>query len=551
MRRDPQALHGQSFDVAIVGGGMHGAWIALRAARAGCRVALLERDDFGSGTSANSLKILHGGLRYLQHLDLPRMRRSIAARRAHARWFPHLFEALPCVMPLQAGGLRSPWLLGPALLANEVIAADRNAGVAPASRLPAGRLLSGARCASELASLVRCQPLAGALWWDGIARDAERLVLEVVLAAARAGAVVANHASVERIVHAGGQVRGVAWTDRLTGRSHELSARSVVNAAGPWAAELARASGLPVDALPAAWTGALNVVLRRPLGNAMAVALTTAGRELFFVPWQGRTMIGTAYCPVPSLQEGTRGPPAPAVHRFIAQAAALAPEAGIEMADIARIHWGLLPLRRAGDALPRKSPLLLMDAAQTGAKGLLVVIGEKLTSAPEVSRVVVRALVARDGGSTDEISGDAGVRREVPDVALLPEAARARLAMRFGRRWTEVARMGIEHGEKYFEPLIAGSPVLLVELLHAVHAEMAQNLSDLLRRAGLGQAGHPGAPMIDACAQWAIEHAGWDAAHTRREAREIDAWFAGRCVSHETLPAGPLGLPGEQPGQPA
>src|SRR5690606_24630073 len=165
-----------------------------------------------------------------------------------------------------------------------------------ASRLPAGRLLSGARCASELASLVRCQPLAGALWWDGIARDAERLVLEVVLAAARAGAVVANLASVERIVHAGGQVRGVAWTDRLTGRSHELSARSVVNAAGPWAAELARASGLPVDALPAAWTGALNVVLRRPLGNAMAVALTTAGRELFFVPWQGRTMIGTAYC---------------------------------------------------------------------------------------------------------------------------------------------------------------------------------------------------------------------------------------------------------------
>src|SRR5690349_14384800 len=106
MRRDIDALSGQRFDVAVVGGGIHGAWIALRAARAGHSVALLERGDFGGGTSANSLKILHGGLRYLQHLDLRRMRSSIEARREHARWMPHLFQPLPCVMPLEASGLR-------------------------------------------------------------------------------------------------------------------------------------------------------------------------------------------------------------------------------------------------------------------------------------------------------------------------------------------------------------------------------------------------------------------------------------------------------------
>src|SRR5690606_20685458 len=304
-------------------------------------------------------------------------------------------------------------------------------------------------CASELAMLVKCQPLAGALWWDGIARDAERLVLEVVLAAARAGAVVANHASVERIMHGGGQVHGLAWTDRLTGRSHELSARSVVNAAGPWAAELARDSGLPVDALPAAWPGAVSVVRRRRAGNAVAGAWTTgqrgaglddgarggtelldedpapgarAARELFFVPWQGRTMIGTEYHPVASVQEGMRGPPEPAVHRFMAQAAALAPQARIEVADIARIHWGLLPLRHAGDALPRKSPVLLMDAAQTGAKGLVVVIGEKLTSAPEVSRVVLRTLVGRAAGSADRGPQDPDRGPGKPEVQQLPEA---------------------------------------------------------------------------------------------------------------------------------
>src|SRR5262245_17937543 len=139
MRRNIGALSGQRFDVAIVGGGIHGAWIALLAARAGCTVALLERSDFGSGTSANSLKILHGGLRYLQHLDVSRMRASTLARREHARWHPHLFEPLPCVMPLETTGLRSPWFLGPALLANDGIAFDRNAGVIAASHLPRSR----------------------------------------------------------------------------------------------------------------------------------------------------------------------------------------------------------------------------------------------------------------------------------------------------------------------------------------------------------------------------------------------------------------------------
>src|SRR5690606_7164217 len=99
-----------------------------------------------------------------------------------------------------------------------------------------------------------------------------------------------------------------------------------------------------------------------------------------------------------------------------------------------------------------------------------------------------------------------------------------------GRRWTEVARMGVEHGREYFEPLIAGSPILQVELLHAAHADMAQNLADLPRRAGLGQAGHPGVQVIDGCAQRVIDDMGWDASRVRQEAKEMDAWFVARCT---------------------
>lgn len=537
MRRDFAALAGGSFDVAVVGGGIHGAWIALRAARAGARVALLERDDFGSGTSANSLKILHGGLRYLQHLDLARMRASIAARREHARRFPHLFEPLACVMPLQSGGVRSPWMLGPALLANDLIGLDRNRGVPTIARLPAGRLLSGAACAAELAPLVGAsQPVAGAMWWDGIARDAGRLVLEVVLEAARAGAVVANHVRAARILHAGGRVHGLAFTDRLTGRSAELHARHVVNAAGPWAAALARESALPVHALPAAWTGAMNLVLRRSLGHRCAIALSLpqprvdadaivrrAARELFFVPWQDRTMIGTAYIPVLSVESGSQGPPAGAVSRFIAQAAQLAPAAGLSAEDVDLVHWGLMPLQSPGDALPLKSPLILTDRVSNGVEGLVTVIGEKLTSAPVVSRRVQAAL-----GISEPWSMPAARRIDIrfpvhPQFA----AARERLWQRYGLRWHDVAALVAAGDDRLLVPF-AGTAVLEVELLQAIEQEMAVTLADLVRRTGLGAGGSPGPELLQALAAWTIRHAGWNAEGVAQEAAALDDWFASR-----------------------
>ena len=173
MRRDPDLLQSQAFDIAIVGGGIHGAWLAFRAAAAGLRVALIEKNDFGSATSANSLKILHGGLRYLQHLDFPRMRSSIRARRAFGSFAPHLVQPLPCVMPLRSTGLRSPWILGPALLANDVISWDRNHDVPAGYRLPRGSLAGRGGLVHTISlPLTGTTATSAAVWWDGVALDA-------------------------------------------------------------------------------------------------------------------------------------------------------------------------------------------------------------------------------------------------------------------------------------------------------------------------------------------------------------------------------------------
>ncbi len=540
MRRDLDALAAQVFDIVVVGGGIHGAWIAWRAAREGYRVALIEKHDFGGATSANSLKILHGGLRYLQHLDFGRMRSSIRARREFGRGAPHLVQPLPCLMPLRRGGLRSPWVLGPALLANDVISWDRNSRIAPQSRLPHGRLTGAQRCRSAIAPLADVDPVAGALWWDAAVVDAGRLTLEPVLKAAAAGAVVANHVEAQALLIHNGTIGGVAAADHRSGRALEVRSRLVIDATGPWAGTLSAASGLPTDFLPPGWVGGMNVVLRRSLETDMAIALTSssraadrsavlrrAARELFFVPWRGVTMVGTDYHSVADRTDAVQGPPAGAVARFLDEIAAVAPRAGVTAADVALVHWGLLPLQSAGDAVPRKSPIL---ATQTGVDGLIVVIGEKMTSAPVLSERVLacveRMSSARPRSSSPTRVSVGGPAADPPtdDQSVSKgRAAGGRLAERYGTEWPNVAAHADGRPE-LLAPIHASCAVLGVEIVHAIREEMALDLDDLvLRRLGLGDTGHPGLDVVRRCAELAALEWQHDATATDRAVAALDA----------------------------
>ena len=546
MRREPRALEQGTFDTLVIGAGIHGAWIALRAARAGLRVALVERRDFGSGASANSLRILHGGLRYLQHLDLPRMRRSIAARRAFARESPHLVQPLACLLPLHGAGVRSPWLLGPALFANDVVAWDRNAGVVPTARLPRGRLLGRAESRRRLAALVDVRPSAGALWWDAVTTDSARLALEPVLAAAESGAVVANRVSVDALRTTGRRVCGAHAMDGVSGRSLEIRAHTVVDATGPGAGRAAVAAGLPAPYRPLRWVGGLNLVVGRPLALECAVALGAAtrradgsarvrraGRELFFLPYGGITLVGTDYLAVGA---DDADPPLPShlVERFLDEVGGVAPKARLTAADVVSTHWGLLPAEDRAPEVPRKSPVLAAGRAECGAAGLVVAIGEKLTSAPELSTRVLdrvrRELAgARRGGEPprdDAATGRCGAAEAVETgTGVVASDFEARLRARYGARWRQVARLA-EPSPELRHPLAPGFAVTRAEAVHAIREEMALGLDDLvLRRLGLGEGGHPGLAVLEACADVAAGESGWDAATRRAAITALDQAF--------------------------
>src|SRR5450755_886557 len=231
VQRDLPSLVRSSFDVLVVGGGIVGACVARDAALRGLRVALIERGDFGGGISWNSLKIVHGGLRSLQGLDIRQARHFVRERRAWLEIAPHLVEPLSFVVPTRGIGRESALVMRAGLALNDLVSRDRNEGVVASRRIADGRTLSR----DELRALV---PGAfdgytgGVLFHDAQLYSAERLVLAVLEDAVRAGAVIANYVEAVGAVSEGGVLAGVAALDALGAERFDVRAAMVVNAAG-------------------------------------------------------------------------------------------------------------------------------------------------------------------------------------------------------------------------------------------------------------------------------------------------------------------------------
>ena len=274
------------FDVLVIGGGITGTGIALDAAARGLSVALVEKDDFAAGTSGRSSRLVHGGLRYLEHGELGLVRESLRERGILFRLAPHLVRPVP--MYMLAGDLRSRATYRAGLTGYELLAAGRNVGYHQA--------VSAGRVAGAIPGLG--EPSRGFRYFECQTDDA-RLTIEVARAAQAAGAVLANHARVTGLL-GDGRVTGAAVTDEITGAGFEVRARAVVNATGIWAervAELAAGSG-GVQLRPS--KGVHLVFAPGAVRTTAAVVAPSAahdGRYIFIVPWEDRVYAGTTDTP--------------------------------------------------------------------------------------------------------------------------------------------------------------------------------------------------------------------------------------------------------------
>jgi glycerol-3-phosphate dehydrogenase len=382
IRRDPDAAQDETYDLVVVGAGVHGAAAALAAARAGHRVLVLERSDFGGATSWNSLRVLHGGLRYLQSLDFPRFRESVEARSWFVEEFPDLVKPLPCLMPLYGKGLRRHEILGPVLALNEALR-RRWSSAAERAALPEGSILSAAEVVERFAGVRQEGLRGGALWYDGLLVRPQRVLIEMLRRAVALGAVALNYLEVDAWNVVDGRVAAVRARDTLDWTEFEFRTRAVLNCAGPWAPALA-AQHDPALMQSFHPSLAFNLLLDQPLDSAVSVAVEPAGggRTYFLHPLEERTLAGTYHAP---LEEGRETPSENQVEEFLGDLRAAVPGFRVTSDHVRRVMAGVLLARRPGTADLASRPLFHSAAASSGPEGFHSLVGVKYTTAPLVA----------------------------------------------------------------------------------------------------------------------------------------------------------------------
>jgi glycerol-3-phosphate dehydrogenase len=396
IRRDPVHAAAQEHDLVIVGGGIQGACLALESARRGLRPLLLERGDFGEATSWNTLRIVHGGLRYLQTLDLARFRDSVRERRWFCRAFPHLVRPQECLMPLYGDGLKRPAMLRAALLVNDLMSYDRNAGVPPEHWLPRGRLLSASQTVARFPQVERRGLRGAGVWYDLAMHSSQRILIEMLRWACSLGATVLNYVEATGVRRRGAVLEAVDARDAIDGRSYIFSSRVVCNCAGPWSADLASRLDRPIPELfqPSL---AFNVLLDRQPPSTAAVAVSPrrnggAARPVYFAyPAFGRLLVGTVHLP----WHGTPHHPEPdeaQVAAFLGELNDAIPGLDARLDHVVRVFAGLLPVVRSGTAALSVRPVVRDHGRHGGPRGLFSVSGVKFTTARLVAERALGAM---------------------------------------------------------------------------------------------------------------------------------------------------------------
>lgn len=455
--REPTAAAETTFDLIVIGAGIYGAAATLEASRRGLRVLVIDRADFGGETSWNSLRVLHGGLRYLQTLDLVRFRESVRARSWYVSEFPSLIEPLECLMPLYGRGMRRTATLRPVLAASELL---RRLWSSPAAiqRIQAGLVVENHVVTERFPGVESSGLRGGAIWYDGYIPQPQRVLIEMLRRATATGAVALNYVEATGWIIEAGRIGGVRAHDRLTDTQMSMRSRAVLNCAGPWAADLAASETTSTEIMFAP-TLAFNLLLDRQLPSDVTVAVEPAGggRTYFLHPRGRTTLAGTFHVPAESPDSQ------PAEHQileFLGDLSAAIPGFDVARDQVLRILPGILPAKQAQSDEPATRDLWIDHGAVGGSDGLFTLIGTKYTMAPLAAKRAVDRIVER---CLAKIECQTAVHDGEPETRSVPN-------------WAELMRSGLEN------------PVATSELLRSlIEQESVTSMDDLLlRRADWG-----------------------------------------------------------------
>ena len=388
-------LADRQFDLLVVGGGITGAGIARDAVRRGLSVALVDAGDFGCGTSSRSSRLIHGGVRYLEHGYLHLVFEASRERRRLLTLAPHLVRPLQFTWPVYKGARVPRWKLAAGLLLYDWLAMFRNVG--------RHRRLNAEQVLKSEPWLAKDGLHGGASYWDAGTDDA-RLTLANVLDAAAHGATVMNHAPVKALTFGGpkGAVSGAVIHDTLGGHDIPVQARLVINAAGPWTDEIARLEDPNIGPAVRGTKGVHIAVPSARVGNNGAVTMLSPddGRVMFTLPASGgHTIIGTTDTRTTEHPNDVRASRADVVYLLNA-CNRFFPESALTEADVVAAWAGIRPLVAGGRNVGDPANASREHAIRLSAHGVLTITGGKLTTYRAMAEEIVNTAVRILGATT-------------------------------------------------------------------------------------------------------------------------------------------------------
>jgi len=519
-------------DVLVIGGGVTGAGVALDAALRGLKVVLVEQRDFAAGTSSRSSKLVHGGLRYLEKLDFRLVREALRERTLLLETLaPHLVHPLPFLYPLSHRVWERPYV-GAGLTLY-----DSMAGLDPS--VPRHRHLSK-RAALEAFPDFRSEAITGAIRYYDAQVDDARHTLELVRTAAAYGATVLSGMRVTSMARDGDRIVGATLIDAADGAAHEVTARVVINATGPWAGRLESLAGVENPVSVRTSKGVHLVVPRDRINASLALISRTPTSVLFVLPWGSCWLLGTTDT---AWQHGLSHPVANSTDvAYILEQANRVLRSGLELADVIGVYAGLRPLVDVEGL--SESEISREHVVRRPIPGFVTICGGKYTTYRIMAADTVDACVPDLGPLPDSASAEvpmlgaaqpaaiAAVTRSHPGAAIVGESVLERLRARYGMLTTELLDLIVDNPSLAAE-IPGGAGHIGAEVTHSVTYEAAVRVDDVLtRRTRLYlEAGDRGLAAAPHVAELMGQALGWDAAmvaaevdrYSRRVAAELEA----------------------------
>jgi glycerol-3-phosphate dehydrogenase len=520
------SLESERFHLIVIGGGINGVAIARECARAGRRTLLVEQHDFAAGTTSRSTRIIHGGLRYLEHGDIGQVRESLRERQWLLRRYPHLVNPLQFLLALDGNSRRSALAVRTGLwLYRRMGRASLGVNESRTGQDQLERLLDKGRRFSVVA------------FEDAQCEFPERLVAQWLVEAIEAGAVARNHTQVLAVDIHNGCATGALLRDQMTGKEERVEAAWIINATGPWADEICQTSNIQTGKPMVGGVRGSHIVLPRFAGAPEAAVYTEAvdGRPFFVIPWTEQVLVGTTEVP-DGTDPGRVQPSADEIDYLLRSLLRLFPQVRVLRSNIHYAFAGVRPLPFS----PKKNPSsvsrkhYLHDHTADGAARMISVVGGKLTTAGSLAGECAAMIGVKTTPHTLAIASEESVdpmlerwTLEVAEAARISADAAGGIVEWYGKRAPAVAR-GARGRPEMCTPLCSHSTHIVAEAVDAFRNECACTLADvLLRRVPVAL----GACWSSSCSREAATRIGavmrWSEERTAMELEAFESECAG------------------------